>query len=657
MRVGVDIGGTFTDFVAAEGDKLTVYKALSTPHNPAEALLKGLQHLTRGALTHVAHGSTVATNAILERKGARVAFITNAGLRDLLFIGRQHRPQLYALAPKLPPPLVPRNDCYTVDGRLDHTGAELQPLTTAALDALLAALRPHAYEAYAVCLLHSFRNPAHEHAVRDALISGLGVPAWRVALSSDVLPEFREYERASTTVLEASVRPKMAAYVQNIAANLPPHCGLHLMRSDGGLMTATQVQTHAVHTALSGPAAGVLGAWHVASLAGETRLITLDIGGTSTDVALCDGNIPTAQRGDIDGLPLGVRMLDIETVGAGGGSIARLDEGGALRVGPHSAGASPGPVAYGRGGTQPTVTDAHVLLGRLDATRFLGGRMALDTDGALQAFSPLAKPFGGDIVAAARGVVTVANTHIHRAIHRVSIERGHDPRAFTLCAFGGAGGLHACEVADGLGITRVLIPRHTGVLCALGLLMADVRVAFVRPLLELATRHSVPAARALQAELLARAHDVLTNEGIATEHRHLMFTLDMRYQGQAHELNVPFKGDVVARFHEAHERAYGYALEGRSVELVALRLTATGNRQKPTLEAFALGDEDASPALLHTLTLPDGQQAACYSRDRLKAGMRFAGCALVFQMDSTLYVPHGWQAQVDAWHNMLLTRA
>lgn len=659
MRVGVDIGGTFTDFVVAEAGKLTLYKLLSTPHNPAEALLQGLAHLTHqdlSRLAHVAHGSTVATNAILERKGAKVAFITTQGLGDLLAIGRQSRPQLYALAPTLPAPLVPREACYTVPERLDFTGNVLLPLLPEALNSLVDALRPHAYEAFAVCLLYSFQNPAHEHAIREALITQLGARPEQIALSSDVLPEFREYERASTTALEASVRPKMASYVQHIANHLPEGCGLHLMRSDGGVMTAAQVQTHAVHTALSGPAAGVLGAFRVAELAGFPRIITLDMGGTSTDVALCDGSIATATQGHIDGLPLRVRLLDIETVGAGGGSIARLDAGGALRVGPQSAGATPGAVAYGRGGTQPTVTDANVLLGRLDAMHFLGGRMALEPDLAMQAFSPLAKPLGGDIVATARGVVAVANTHIQRAIRRVSIERGHDPRDFVLCAFGGAGGLHACEVADGLGIERVLIPRYTGVLCALGLLMADVRVEVNRPILQIATRHSIPPVRALQAELLARGQEALAQEGIAPEHRQFEVTLDLRYQGQAHELNVPFKGDIMARFHDAHERAYGYRLEARPIEMVTMRMTAIGTTEKPTLEAYPLGEADAHPAQIGTQTLPSGEQATLYQRDKLRAGMALTGCAVVFQLDSTTYIPQGWHAHVDAWHNLVLTR-
>ena len=486
MLVGVDIGGTFTDLVLSAEGGLRIHKLLSTPHDPAEAMLAGLEALTGGtlaALERVAHGTTVATNAILERKGARTALITTAGFRDLLFIGRQERPSLYALQPTLPPPLIPRDWCFEVIERLDHTGAVLTPLDMASLDAALDGIAAAGIESVAVCLLYSYANPAHERAIRDRILARGLLDEVQISLSSDVLPEFREYERASSVALDAYVRPVMARYLRHLEDALPHAGALRVMKSDGGVVSAARARSQAVQTALSGPAAGVIGAFHLAKLAGFDHILTLDIGGTSTDVALCPGHLVRHPQATIGDLPLRIRLLDIETIGAGGGSLARVDAGGALRVGPESAGADPGPVIYGRGGTQITVSDANALLGRLDAGRFLGGRMALDLDGARAAMDALADQTGLTPEATALGVIDVANVSIDRALRRVSVARGHDPRDFTLVAFGGAGPLHACDVADRLQIPRVLVPPTPGVLCALGLLVADVLLDASRAIL------------------------------------------------------------------------------------------------------------------------------------------------------------------------------
>lgn len=658
MEFGIDIGGTFTDFVVSDNGALRIYKSPSTPHAPEEALLAGLLHLTGGnlsALTHVAHGSTVATNAILERKGAKIAFLVTEGFQDLLWIGRQNRPKVYALHPTIPAPLVARKDSYGIHERLDHRGNVLVPLDAVQLDRVLDALSKEKYEAIAVCLLYSFLNPEHEQFIRERLVTRGIVQAWQVALSHEVLPEFREYERASTVALEAYVRPMMARYVGNLRAQLPAHVALRMMKSDGGILRAEQVAQRAVLTAMSGLSAGVTGAFAVAKQAGITRIITLDMGGTSTDVALCDGDIPIAPHSQIDQLPLRARLVDVETIGAGGGSLVRIDAGGALRVGPQSAGAQPGAVIYGRGGTIPTVSDANALLGRLDAQHFLGGAMPLDLDSAQQAFKPLAQQLGTDAYSVARGVITIANTHLDRAIRRVSVARGHDPRHFVLVAFGGAGGLHACEVAQGLGMTRVLIPRYAGVLCALGLLLAEVRVDHSRPVLTRATRQIIAQLRATQAELLAVGRDDLRQEGLDDAQMTFKVSLDMRYQGQAYELNVPFEGDVVRLFHRLHERTYGHSDETREVEIVTMRLQAVGSRQTPSLPTYPLGaTTEAHSALIAHKPTPDGE-IACYEREKLQHGMTFKGRALVFQTDSTTYIPQGWRVEVDAFHNLIAT--
>ncbi len=477
MFAGVDIGGTFTDLVSLADGRLTVHKLLSTPADPAEAMLNGLAAISGGnieALRRISHGSTVATNAILERKGARTALLTTQGFRDLLFIGRQNRPELYALQPRLPPPLIPRRWCWEIPERLDHTGAVLTPLDVIALDIVLDALASEYIESVAVCLLYSYVNPVHEQAVRARILERGLLQPWQIALSSEVLPEFREYERASTAALDAYVRPVMSRYLAHLEKQLPRQTTFRVMKSDGGVMSAARARQQAVQTALSGPAAGVIGAFHLARLAGYDHILTLDIGGTSTDVALCPGAPIRRPDSEIDGLPLRIQVLDIETIGAGGGSIARLDAGGALRVGPQSAGAVPGPICYGRGGTQVTVSDANAVLGRLDPEHFLGGRMTLDVDAARSAMGTLAAAAGLSLEDMAQGIIDVANASIDRALRRVSVARGYDPRDFTLVAFGGAGPLHACDVADRLKIPRVLVPRYPGVLCAFGLLVADV---------------------------------------------------------------------------------------------------------------------------------------------------------------------------------------
>jgi N-methylhydantoinase A len=679
MLVGVDIGGTFTDLVLSEDGRLKIHKLLSTPQNPAQAMLAGLDAISEGrleAISRVSHGSTVATNAILERKGARTALITTKGFRDILAIGRQNRPVLYTLHPQLPPPLIPRDWCYEVPERLDYTGAVLTPLDMVALDRALDDIVAHGIESVAVCLLYSYVNATHEQAVRARILERGLLHEWQVALSCEVLPEFREYERASTVALDAYVRPVMSRYLQQLEDSLPKTANLRIMKSDGGVISARHARQRAIQTALSGPAAGVIGAFHVARLAGYDHIITLDIGGTSTDVALCPGAPIRRPESEIDGLPLRIRLLDIETIGAGGGSIARLDAGGALRVGPESAGADPGPIVYGRGGKQITVSDANAVLGRLDAEHFLGGRMSLDVETARAAIEQLAAQMNLSTAATAQGIVNVANVNIDRALRRVSVARGYDPRDFTLVAFGGAGPLHACEVAERLEIPRVLVPRYPGVLCALGLLAADVALDYSRSVLGVVKEDTQEQLQVYLDAMIAQARGELAREGI--DERDMVFNglVDMRYQGQAYELMIAFtppsnplpefrEGEkngtrgLVEHFHEAHEKTYGHALPGRTVEVVNIRLQAVGIVDKPVLEAESIGDvgiRHAVSALGQKTTL-NGEIMTLYDRESLPPGACFDGPALAFQLDSTVYVAPGWSARVDEWRNLLLERA
>ena len=658
MHVGVDIGGTFTDLVLSEDGHLRIHKLLSTPDDPARAMLAGLAAISGdlNRVDRVSHGSTVATNAILERKGARCALITTQGFRDILFIGRQNRPDLYALHPTLPPPLIPREHCYEVPERLDYMGNVLTPLDTHVLDAVLDDIQQANIDAVAVCFLYSFANPAHEQAIRARILERGILAEWQIVLSSDVLPEFREYERASTVTLEAYVRPVISRYLRNLESSLPDQVHLRVMKSDGGIISVAQARDHAVLMALSGPAAGVIGAFQVAQSAGYDQIITLDMGGTSTDVALCPGVPVRRAEAEIDGLPLRTRILDIETVGAGGGSIARLDSGGGLHVGPESAGANPGPIAYGMGGTAITVSDANLVLGRLNARYFLGGSMALDVGKAQAALEKLGAEMNMSAAEAASGVIRLANANIERAIRRVSIARGHDPRQFTLVAFGGAGPLHACEAAERLQISRVLVPRYPGVLCAFGLLVADVQLDFSLSLLNRPADEYEPSLQ----KLLDRAREAMIAEGISQEDSYLTATLDARYRGQAYELSIPYSSEprvISTRFCDVHQRTYGHAFTERQVEVVTLRLQAIGKLNKPELTPQPVIKNDGSNALVGFKERDaDGKRLAVYQRDALTPGAQFGRSALVFQLDCTTFVAENWSADVDAYSNLILTR-
>ena len=662
--LGVDTGGTFTDFyLIADDGTITVYKLPSTPDDPARAILEGLAEMA--ALPHdFVHGSTVATNAIIERKGARTALITTRGFRDVLAIGRQTRPRLYDLSPHREPPLVPDDLRFEANERLDHRGEVLQPLDRAEVEALIDRVEAAGVESLAVCFLFSFLNPDHERTVTKAARKR-GIPT---SASHEVLPEHREYERTSTTVANAYVVPVMERYLSRLEKDAQKHGinRLRVMSSNGGSISPQAAGRLAIRTALSGPAGGVAGAFALASAAGFDRIITLDMGGTSTDVALCPGRILERDETLVGGLPVRGSTVDVLSVGAGGGSIARLDEGGALRVGPESAGADPGPACYGRG-AEPTVTDAHVVLGRIAPEQFLGGRMTIQPELSVEAMKRIAAPFGGDPHRAAAAVLRVANANMEGALRKVSVERGHDPRGFTLVAFGGAGPLHACDLAASLRIPRVLIPPHPGVLSALGMATAPVVKDLSAPVMAvLGGNAGVGAPRHVGAPLRdgleSRGRKELKDEGFSLEHLAIQTLLEIRYAGQSYELSVPVDSlapdEFVPRFHATHQERYGHSDASRAVEVVTLRvkLVLPGLVTGPKGETGKGKRRVASPVLIGREIWFDGEPArtSVYERAQLSPGSTFRGPAIVVQMDSTTAVPPGWRAEVDAASNLVL---
>ena len=663
--VGIDVGGTFTDIAVLQDGRLSVHKLPSTPQNPSLGIIQGVAEagIERDAADFV-HGSTVATNALLEGKGSRIALVTTMGFEDVLEIGRQSRAELYNLEQDRTPSLAPWELRFGLPERVDYTGTILEDLQPDAIDALMTLVQESGADAVAVSFLFSFLNSVHEDMVYEALRKL--DPAPFISLSSRVLPEFREYERTSTVVVNAYVGQVMSRYLGELEQNLGE--GLRIMQSSGGSITARLASEQPVRTILSGPAGGVVGAFHVSAQAGYSDIITLDMGGTSTDVSLCPGRIKETGSSSVGGHPVGVPMIEIHTVGAGGGSIARVDAGGALTVGPQSAGADPGPACYGRG-DQLTVSDANLLLGRLRPDHFLGGRMTLDLPRAQGLMESLAEGLRLNPQQAALGILRVVNANMERAIRAISLERGYDPRSFTLVPFGGAGPVHGCELAQELGIPRVLIPARPGILSALGVAIADVVKDYSRTVM---LRGADLERARLEEEFhgmegLARAE--LEREGLPADRMSARRFLDVRYVGQSFELTVDYPTSRASRsseglgraisdsFYRAHLQRFGYADRGEPVEIVNLRLKLDLAMDKPNIPPQAADSPDPTHAKIATVgvVFPDGEaDTPLYQRELLVAGNRIAGPALVVQLDTTTVVPPGWQGEVDAYGNLLL---
>ena len=664
--IGIDTGGTFTDLIRlGEDGQFRMIKVPSTPTDPAESFLRGIAELGRdnedGVPDGVVHGCTVGTNAVLERRGAKTALVTTRGLADVIEIGRQARDELYSLTVNRPIPLVSRELRFEIDERVTADGESKRAPQEDELEALALAVAEASVDSVAVVLLFSFLRPEHEQQVKEALTRRLPSDV-SISLSSDVVPEFREFERTSTTVLNAYVSPVMRSYLSRIDDAVPS--AVRIMSSTGGSMTIEQARDYPVQTLLSGPAGGVVGAFEVARAAGFDRIITLDMGGTSTDVSLCDGEIQRTSEGSIGGYPIRVPIVDIHTVGAGGGSLAAVDAGGALTVGPQSAGADPGPAAYGRGGGA-TVTDANIALGRLPANRPLAGRLSLNGNAARAAMSVIGQQLGLDDEHVAHGIVRVANATMEQALRVVSLERGHDPRDFTLVAFGGAGPLHACELADGLGIRTVLIPRLPGALSAWGMLNVDITRDYSRTVM-LDTAATSPEQRTqLLQDMEALARVDLRNDGLAADDATFTASADLRYRGQGYELSVPLEVDdglsLDDRFHAAHQRRFDHSHPDLPTEIVTLRIRAA--IAVPRADAPASkekGSDDAGHAIVGISTLhSDGGEAELaplFDREALLPGNRISGPAVLAQTDTTTYVPPGWSGHVDDQLNLILER-
>jgi len=678
MRMAIDTGGTFTDCVFVRDGKLQILKVPSQPSMPEEAIAAAVRQARKQfSPTQIFSdergldlicGTTVGTNALLERRGGRVVLVTTAGFEDVLEIGRQARPKLYDFFVDKPEPLVAAPDRIGANERLAWDGTVVEALSSQELDRLLATVRRAKPDAVAVCFLFSFRNPKHEKKLAERLRKA----GHLVSVSHEILPEFREYERTSATVINAYLAPVMSGYLrgtQNRARaawysgprprTATTHLRVHVMQSNGGIISAERAAREPVTTILSGPAGGVTGAAYAAGLSGIDKIITFDMGGTSTDVALLSKELRTTSEASAAGLPVAVPMLEIHTVGAGGGSIARFDRGGALRVGPESAGAEPGPVCYGRG-DRPTVTDAHAVLGHFGESGLLGGSFALDVARARRGMKKTRGAFRS-VEEFAEGILAVADAVMEKAIRVISVERGHDPRDYTLVAFGGAGGLHACALASALEMRGVLLPIFPGALSALGILRADVVREFSRTVL-LGTRdprHMSGELRRLFRPLEVEGDRTLRQEGFPRSKILIERRMDMRYTGQAYELSVPAGGDFVNAFHRAHEQRYGYSNVKRAVEIVNLRVRATGITDKPRAEKIAKaakGQKMRAAGSLDCVLDGKRQRANLIDREQLRSGDSFAGPAVISEYSATTLVPAGWRARVDAYGQILLTR-
>ncbi|WP_349295505.1 hydantoinase/oxoprolinase family protein (plasmid) [Thioclava sp. 'Guangxiensis'] len=669
-RIGFDVGGTFTDFTAIDtaSGAATHFKTSSTPHDPSEAIETGLRHFVEDLgipateFEFVGHGTTVATNMVIERRGVPTGLITTKGARDVLEIGRQTRPHLFDYSITKPEPLVERYVALEVSERLNADGEVLMPLDEAEVIAAARALRAAGVQAVAICFLHSYRNPAHER--RAAELVRAELPDAYLSISSDVLPEFREFERFSTTVINAYVGPRMDRYLERFISRLEDvgfETGPRTIHSNGGLMSIDTVRAFPVRTCLSGPAAGVVGAAKVAMASGFPDIVTYDVGGTSTDVSLVCGGRPafTTSRLVAD-YPVRCPMLDINVIGAGGGSIAALDDAGALKVGPRSAGAFPGPVAYGKGGTEPTTTDANLVLGRLDADTLLSGRMTVDKDASREAIDRLiASPLGISVEEAALGILHIAVANMGRAIRAVSTEKGHRLSDFALFSYGGAGPLHSSAVAVETGMKRVIVPAQPGTMCARGILLSDVGFDFVRTGVRTASETGWAEIAREFLEMEADGQDWLANEGIPPEARSMEYVVDARYDGQNHEVQVVLaEGAEFAQFVEgflaAHRQEYGYDIDGRAIEIVNLRLSVTGaSAARPESDYAA---EDGDPVLGTRQVYFGGGwfETTLYERAKLPVGQKFVGPAIVQEMSSTTIVEPGQTLYVDPTGTMII---
>ena len=692
-RLGIDIGGTFTDATLIDETTGEVHtaKVASTPRDPALGFMEATHRILDAGgvapsdVSYLVHGTTVATNAIIEGKVARTGLMTTDGFRDMLEIARQLRPTMYDLQFEKPRPLVPRYLCFGIPERLDAQGQVLTRLDEDAVRQVAEQLRQEAVTSVAVCFLHAYANPEHERRAGEILKADF--PEAVLSLSSEVAPEFREYFRASTTVINACIRPVVADYLRRIEARLRGEglaAELLVMQSSGGVFSFKAAGEKPVFMVESGPAAGVISAAYLGGALGYGDVLSFDMGGTTAKVGLIQDGTPRvtkdyevgatarsglgASRGE--GYPIRTPVIDLVEIGAGGGSIAWVDSGGVLRVGPQSAGADPGPACYGKGGTEPTMTDANLVLGRLNPDYFLGGEIALDGKAARTAIrARCAEPLGLDTVEAAHGIVEIANAAMVNALRLVSVQRGYDPRDFVLVAFGGAGPVHANRLAAEMEMPTTLIPMGPGTTSAMGLLVTDLKHEYSITRIERADRLDSASVETAYGELKAQGKATLAQEGVRPEDMGVVHQVDVRYVGQSYELTLPLRDGklsaaeisrILAQFHLEHNRAYGFSAPGEPVEFVALRLTATGKIAKPRMREWEQGGKDVTPAQKETRSVyfaERGGYVACpiYDRYHLGTGCIVGGPAVVEEIDATTVIHPGYQAQVDRFGNLILT--
>ena len=660
--LGVDTGGTFTDFVYYEQGQLKIHKVLSTPHAPEQAILQGIKALGLDKQLDnlsVVHGSTVATNAALEKKGVKTVYITNTGLADVLTIGRQARKELYNLCPRPETPPVPRSLCYEVNSRVDANGQRLQSLDDDELQQLNEFIDQHQPQSVAINLLFSFLDDQDECRIENSLRKAF--PELFISRSSDILPEYKEYERGIATWLNAWIGPLVQGYIKRLTQAIKP-AQLAVMQSSGGTIAAEKAADHAVRMLLSGPAGGLAGAKYIAGQ--QANLLTFDMGGTSTDVAVIDGELQLTNEGCIGAYPVAISMVDMHTIGAGGGSIAQVDEGGVLQVGPESAGASPGPACYGLGGNQATVTDANLILGRLSAEAFLGGAMSLDKTSANSVIGKLAKSLSLSVAATASGIIQVANEHMSRALRVMSIQRGIDPKTLVLVPFGGAGALHVCALADNLQMVHIMVPVHAGVLSAFGMVVAphtrDLSHT-INVLLESTEALTLEALINEQLKILAcRGISELKSEGINESQINTHYSVDLRYAGQSYTLNVPWAEQThslqtaLDEFHKLHQKRYGHQHD-QPVELVNVRIKVSAPPVTLSLPKLLSATDDALVTAKRQVYGID-KPVPVYQREHLKYGHQLNGPALIVERVSTTWLAPDWQCIVDSIGNLILKK-
>ncbi|RLA29523.1 MAG: hydantoinase/oxoprolinase family protein [Gammaproteobacteria bacterium] len=671
--IGVDVGGTFTDFsvLDQESGELLNFKVPSTPGDPSEAIEAGLSRVNMfgvdGArIAHLGHGTTVATNMVIERRGSKTALLTTKGFRDILEIGRQERPHLYDFDVRKPVPLVPRYLRLEVDERVDACGNILSPLDADAVRAAAMAMLDEGVLAVAICFIHAYSFPDHELQAA-AIMREILPPTVPVCLSSEILPEFREFERFSTTVMNAYLQPMMAGYMRKLVARTAKagmQSSPYTVHSNGGLMSIEAAEKFPVQTCLSGPAAGVVGASRLVGTAGLQNVITFDVGGTSTDVSLVKDRTPafTTDR-DVAGYPIRCPMVDVHVIGAGGGSIAHVDHAGALKVGPASAGALPGPAGYGKGGLQATISDANIVLHRLNPVALLDGEMPVDENAARLVVGEVAGKLGIDIETCASGIIRIAVANMARAIRAVSVEKGHALEDFVLMAFGGAGPLHASQVAIEAGIGRVLIPNSPGTMCAQGVLMSDISRDYVHTSMQIIDKDSWANALGIRDKIIAEGLQWLATEGIAKDISAYSTTIEARYQGQNHEVPIRFDGDDMSTFIDvftaAHRASYGYHIADRPVELVNVRVKVIGrNGQRPTSLPKIRGTVEGAVIDHRNVYLDDKngwQKIPVYARNKLPTGQKVFGPAIIEELSSTTPILNGHYAVQDDYRNILIT--